>query len=84
VTPLNRDHLVRQVADLARVSPEDIAGETDLTTLGLTSIAVMQLVNGWRVSGLPVTYRELVTTPTVDAWWARITHLMAANPYLAA
>ncbi len=84
MAPLSRDDLVRQVARLARVSHEDLHGDTDLTAAGLSSVAVMALVNEWRVLGLPVTYRDLAETPTVDAWWSRIARLLAANPYLAA
>jgi yersiniabactin nonribosomal peptide synthetase len=75
---------VRKVACLAEVSHEDVRGEADVTALGLSSLTVMQLVNEWRVLGLPVTYRDLAESPTVDAWWSRIARLLAANPYLAA
>lgn len=75
---------MRQVAHLTGVSHEDIPGDVDLTALGLTSTAVMRLVNEWRVLGLPVTYHDLAQEPTVDAWWARIARLLATNPYLAA
>lgn len=81
---LSRADLTRRIARLARVSHEDIRGETDLVSAGLSSLDILALVNEWRVRGLPVTHAELAATPTVDAWWARIAHLLAANPYLAA
>jgi aryl carrier-like protein len=84
VPALSREDLASQIARLARVSHEDIHGETDLTALGLSSLDILQLANEWRVHGLPVSYRELAEEPTLDAWWARIAHLLAANPYLAA
>lgn len=81
---MSREDLARQIAQLARVSHEDIRGETDLTALGLSSLDILRLVNEWRVHGLPVSYGELSEEPTLDAWWRRIAHLLAANPYLAA
>lgn len=81
---LSREDLARQIARLVRVSHEDVRGETDLTALGLSSLDILGLVNEWRVHGLPVSYRELTEEPTLDAWWARIAHLLRANPYLAA
>lgn len=80
---LTKEQVARQVALLARVSHEDIRGDDDLTTL-LCSLDVLRLVNEWRVRGLPVSYRELTGTPTLDAWWAQLSHLLRANPYLAA
>jgi bifunctional isochorismate lyase/aryl carrier protein len=81
---LTREDLTKRIARLARVSHEDIRGDADLTSAGLSSLDILLLVNEWRVRGLPVTYHELVATPTLDAWWARIAHLLRANPYLAA
>lgn len=81
---LTRDELLREIARVARVSHEDIRGETDLTALGLRSLDMMRIVNAWRARGLPVTYRELTQEPTLDAWWALISALLRANPYLSA
>jgi bifunctional isochorismate lyase / aryl carrier protein len=81
---LTRADLTRRIARVARVSHEDIRGDADLLSAGLTSLDVLALVNEWRMRGLPVSYGEFAATPTLDAWWARITHLMRANPYLAA
>jgi bifunctional isochorismate lyase/aryl carrier protein len=81
---LTREALTHRIARLARVSHEDIRGDADLVSAGLSSLDILLLINEWRVRGLPVTYREFAATPTIDAWWARIAHLLAANPYLAA
>jgi aryl carrier-like protein len=81
---LTRDHLASAIARLTGVSREDIGGGTDLSALGLSSLDILYLVNEWRVRGVPVTYRELAEEQTLDAWWARIGHLLRANPYLAA
>jgi aryl carrier-like protein len=79
---LTREHLVRLLA--TRLSQVDISGGANLVALGLSSLDILRLVNEWRVRGLPVTYQELAGEPTLDAWWARISHLLRANPYLAA
>jgi aryl carrier-like protein len=81
---LTRQLLAQQVADLAGVSHVDITGALDLTTLGIGSLDIMRLVNGWRVRGLPVTFRQLADEPTLDAWHAVLSHLLRAHPHLAA
>ena len=81
---LTRDGLVATIARVAEVAPEDIQDGTDLTALGLDSLGFMRLVNELRVHGLPITYQDLADKPTVDAWWARISHVLRTNPYLAA
>jgi aryl carrier-like protein len=84
LTNVTREHLARTIARMAGVSREDVRPATDLTALGLGSLDILRLVNEYRVRGLPVTYQELAAEPTLDAWWARISHLLRANPYLAA
>ena len=73
---MTREDLAREIARVAGVSHEDVHA--------LSSVDVMRVVNTLRVRGLPVTYRELAAEPTFDAWWARISHLLEANPHLAA
>ncbi|MPZ80816.1 MAG: hypothetical protein GEV28_10615 [Actinophytocola sp.] len=79
---LTRDHLLRKVAGLLGLSQEDLRPDADLVGLGITSLDVMRLVNEWRVRGLPVTFRDLATEPTIDRWWRRVEELCRANPYL--
>lgn len=81
---LTRDGLVETIARVAEVSPDEIRDDTELTALGLDSLGFMRLVNELRVHGLPVTYQDLADQPTVEAWWARIAHVLRTNPYLAA
>jgi bifunctional isochorismate lyase / aryl carrier protein len=81
---LTRERLAHAIAREAGVSPEDVGGDTDLTTLGIDSLGILRLVNEWRVYGLPVTYLDLAREPTLDAWWTRVSQLLRANPYLAA
>ena len=76
---MTREDLAREIARVAGVSHEDIAGP-----LPLSSVDVMRVVNLLRVRGLPVTYRDLAEEPTLDAWWTRVHHALRANPHLAA
>lgn len=76
---MTREDLAREIARIAGVSHEDIAD-----TLDLTSVDVMRVVNTLRVRGLPVTYQDLAGEQALDVWWARISHLLRANPHLAA
>lgn len=76
---MTREDMAREIARIAGMSHEDVRG-----TLALPSVDVMRVVNMLRVRGLPVTYRELAEEQAFDAWWARISHLLRANPHLAA
>lgn len=73
---MTREDLAGEIARVAGVSHEDVHG--------LSSVDVMRVVNTLRVRGVPVTYQDLAREQTLDAWWARISRLLAANPHLAA
>lgn len=73
---MTREDLAGEIARVAGVSHEDVHA--------LSSVDVMRVVNTLRIRGLPVTYRDLVEDQSIDAWWARISGLLAANPHLAA
>lgn len=73
---MTREDLAREINRIGGVSHEDVHA--------LSSVEVMRVVNMLRVRGVPVTYRELAAEPTFDAWWARISGHLAANPHLAA
>ncbi|MGB3440314.1 MAG: hypothetical protein WBA97_16325 [Actinophytocola sp.] len=75
---MTREDLACEISRIARVSHEDIRG-----TFALPSVDIMRIVNILRVRGLPVTYRDLAQEQSLDAWWARITTLLRANPHLA-
>ncbi|KAB2346964.1 phosphopantetheine-binding protein [Actinomadura rudentiformis] len=66
---ITRDSVQEAVAERLDSPPAQIPGDTNLVQLGLTSLDLMALVNGWRRQGLPVVFRELVREPTVDGWW---------------
>ena len=76
---MTREDLAREIARIAGVSHEDVRG-----ALELSSVDVMRVVNVLRVRGVPVTYRDLAEESSLDAWWARISLLLRANPHLAA
>jgi aryl carrier-like protein len=73
---MTREDLAGEIARVAGVSHEDVHG--------LSSVDVMRVVNTLRVRGVPVTYQDLAQDQTFDAWWTRISRLLAANPHLAA
>jgi aryl carrier-like protein len=74
---MTREDLADDIARLTGVSHED-------GSLPLSSVDVMRIVNMLRVRGLPVTYTDLAADLSLDAWWSRISHLLRANPHLAA
>jgi aryl carrier-like protein len=76
---MTREDLACVIARVTGVSHEDVQG-----SLPLSSVDVMRVVNLLRVRGLPVTYADLAAELTLDAWWSRISHLLRANPHLAA
>jgi aryl carrier-like protein len=62
------DQLRESVAALLHTDPSSINDDTDLLLLGLESLSVMKLVNGWRRQGVRVSSRVLVAEPTLRAW----------------
>ncbi|MFJ2899659.1 phosphopantetheine-binding protein [Streptomyces sp. NPDC087218] len=56
------------VAQLIGVGADAIADDTNLVALGLKSMHIMQLVNGWRRAGRRVSFKDLATDPTVASW----------------
>lgn len=78
---LTRTQLAHKIATLTGASSEDVPGAADLAALGLCSLDVMRMVNEWRVLGLPVTYRELSSARTFDAWWTLIERALRVNPW---
>ncbi|HEV2782252.1 MAG TPA: phosphopantetheine-binding protein [Actinophytocola sp.] len=73
--------LLREVARIVGRPPEEIPDRGDLMRLGVSSLALMRLVNTWRVRGLPVAYADLAAEPTIDSWWRQLHRLQQANPY---
>jgi mycobactin phenyloxazoline synthetase len=73
--------LLREVAGIVGLAPEEIPDREDLMQLGFTSLALMRLVNKWRMRGLPVAYADLAAEPTIESWWRRLHTLQQANSY---
>ena len=66
--PPTLDELREAVAGLLGTTSADIPVDANLLQLGVDSIGVMRLVNGWRRAGLRVSSRELFAEPTLLAW----------------
>jgi aryl carrier-like protein len=73
--------LLREVARIVGLAPEEIPERENLMLLGVTSLALMRLVNTWRVRGLPVAYADLVAEPTIESWWRRLHALQQASSH---
>ncbi|MDX3804313.1 phosphopantetheine-binding protein [Streptomyces sp. AK04-3B] len=66
--PPTTDEIRDAVAQTVGVSAEAIADDTNLVAVGLKSLHMMQLINGWRRAGHRVSLKDLATDPTVGAW----------------
>lgn len=67
-----RAELKAAVAALIKRDPDDIPDEANLVQLGLTSMHLMQLTNGWRRAGMVVKFSELANNPTIAGWSATL------------
>ncbi|MGH4022099.1 MAG: amino acid adenylation domain-containing protein [Pseudonocardiaceae bacterium] len=76
---LNIEGLQRTVANLVEEDPESIGQDTNLFTLGLDSIALMQLVGRWRQAGIGVNFAELAENPTISAW-SKLVSMRESSP----
>ncbi|MER5371401.1 phosphopantetheine-binding protein [Streptomyces sp. NPDC002722] len=56
------------VAQLIGIDADAIADDMNLIALGLKSMHIMQLVNGWRRAGRRVSFKDLAADPTVANW----------------
>ncbi len=50
----------------------DFSGKQNLVELGLSSLQIMRLVNGWRKQGIGVQFGEVMEKPTLENWWKLI------------
>ncbi|MEV6361935.1 amino acid adenylation domain-containing protein [Nocardia asteroides] len=67
---IDRAEIRAAIARQLELTPEEVAGATDLIQLGLDSIRTMKLAGGWRKRGIAVNFALLAAHPTVDAWFA--------------
>lgn len=65
------DALVREIAELLEVSPEELSPQDSLLDWGLDSIRIMTLVERWRALGVDVNFLTLAEAPTL-AEYARL------------
>jgi len=70
---LTRDTLRALVATRLDILPTEISDDASLVTLGMNSLEITTIVNRLRRQAIPVTYEQLATHPTLDAWWHAIT-----------
>ncbi|MER6237966.1 amino acid adenylation domain-containing protein [Streptomyces clavifer] len=56
------------VARALQMAPQELDGDRDLYKLGLDSLMLMALAGEWRRGGSVVTFKELTSEPTLNAW----------------
>ncbi|WFP50544.1 isochorismatase family protein [Methylomonas sp. EFPC3] len=60
--------LRHEVAAAIAIEPHRLGDHDDLLLMGLDSIALMTLLQGWRQRGLQADFGDLAPTPTLAAW----------------
>lgn len=66
-TPLDRDQILADLADMLFVDGADLTDDANLIDLGLDSIRVTALVERWRARGAHVRFADLAEATTVGA-----------------
>ncbi|MEU4840457.1 phosphopantetheine-binding protein [Nocardia testacea] len=65
----DREHFIRDVADLLGMAPEELSTDTNLLDAGLDSVRIMQLVEKWRSEGHEtVDPLMLAGDPVLESW----------------
>lgn len=70
---VTRHSLRALIATRLDIPPTEIPDDASLVMLGMNSLEIMTIVNRLRRQAIPITYEELATHPTLDAWWRAIT-----------
>ncbi|POM23162.1 Dimodular nonribosomal peptide synthase [Actinomadura rubteroloni] len=65
---LDAQSLRRAVGDMLYLGPDEIVADADLFALGLDSVRLLSLLEGWREQGADVSLVELAERPTLAAW----------------
>lgn len=65
---VDRDRIVRDVAEVLSMRAEQLGDEADLGDEGLDSVRLMTLVERWRGAGADADFAELAEEPTINAW----------------
>lgn len=66
-TALKSSDLMDEIKPLLS-APVDIKEDENLISLGLDSMKIMKLLNGWRKKGFKVSFAELMENPTIKDW----------------
>jgi mycobactin phenyloxazoline synthetase len=77
---VSRESLQSLIAARLDIPSAEITGDINLIALGMNSLEIMTIVNRLRRQGIAVTYEQLATQPTLDAWWQAITTVIKAQP----
>ena len=77
---ISRVTLQMLIATRLDIPPAEITGDINLIMLGMNSLEIMIIVNRLRRHRIPVTYEQLATQPTLNAWWQAITTATQAQP----
>jgi aryl carrier-like protein len=67
-----RQEIREAVATVLGLPADTVADDANLVQLGLKSLHLMQLINGWRRAGHTVKFRDFAADPTVGAWSGRL------------
>lgn len=65
---VDRDRIVRDVAEVLSMRAEQLGNDADLGDQGLDSVRLMTLVEQWRADGADADFAELAEEPTINAW----------------
>lgn len=76
--PDSEQMLFEQMTTLLQLQPDDLQMDDDLLLMGLDSIRLMTLVEGWRRGGLTIEFNDLAERPTLREWWDLIASQRAA------
>ncbi|QDR79913.1 non-ribosomal peptide synthetase [Sporomusa termitida] len=66
---LDYEAVKAQILDMLS-APVELDERRNLLELGLSSLQIMRLVNKWRKLGAAVTFAELISDPSLGAWWS--------------
>ncbi|MYU23191.1 phosphopantetheine-binding protein [Streptomyces sp. SID8352] len=62
------ERLVRDVAEVLYLDPDEIAVDENVLDQGLDSIRLMTLVETWRADGAQISFVDLAERPTLTEW----------------
>ncbi|MFI9531895.1 phosphopantetheine-binding protein [Nocardia fusca] len=69
---LDRQRVIDDLAEVLFVEPAELTADTDLADLGLDSLRLTTLVEGWRDTGARIGFAELAEEPVLGAWFTRL------------